>query len=423
MGEVNRYSGLWQKEYFYVDEQNELKSTRLNIFNRIFRKCFGTKESTQISKLIRCLRFKKNLTEKEEKILTFALEKFKGKYSVDPAVLFAPNGISNFGCNCYAISTLQAFLVSPVVKSLINQPKEIPAPVKSELESEEAFSRRVKFYEEDREKLKFVREKLKVLIEDLSNPRKTTYELGSSLQVFINEIFEKNINETFSPHHSYEQQDAMDFCSLILESIGYSFNLQTKRVGQYEVENSDNPLITEFSTEEIVRLQVFPLAIEENDDASQSFYSLLQSDINKAEKSSENTWRVEYQGKEVKLEKFDITMRVSNKEPVDFICFHLKKYGFDKKSLPYMIEKKFELESPVIDLRPLLSSESDQPILYRLVSCVDHSGKSTNSGHYTSHIYKDGFWFYCNDGSVTPCTFEDVINKNNYLFMFERVID
>lgn len=417
----NRYSGFWKKEYFYVDEDKKIKSVKLNRLTQIFRKYFGVKEETQLSQLIRCLNYKGSLTENEQKVLEFAINKFKNKYSEeDFKELIAPTGISNYRNFCYAISTFQAFLASPVILSLIKSPKKIPPIIKSETESDANFQSRL----EERQKEEIVREELQNLIEDLSDPQKSTYELGKLIQEFIHKICEIKINKNFTLEYFSEQQDAIELCNILLSSIGYSFNLTTTHFGINKKKNSPIPYGQEFKTLQTVLEQIFTLNFNEN--TSESFYSLLESSM---ESVNNEIWEVEYENSKAILTEYTTKMFISSAEPPDVICFQIKKNATRDES-GIEKQKKLNLESPYIDLKNLVTSKSkseneseSESIVYRLVSCIDHTGESNYAGHYTSHIFKEGFWFSCDDRSVTRCNFEDVINKNNYLLIFERIKD
>ncbi|GAB9463897.1 Ubiquitin carboxyl-terminal hydrolase [Globisporangium polare] len=55
---------------------------------------------------------------------------------------------------------------------------------------------------------------------------------------------------------------------------------------------------------------------------------------------------------------------------------------------------------------------------YSLVGFVSHIGKNTNSGHYVSHIKKDGRWIIFNDDKVAVS--EDPPLGSGYLYLFRR---
>lgn len=75
-------------------------------------------------------------------------------------------------------------------------------------------------------------------------------------------------------------------------------------------------------------------------------------------------------------------------------------------------------ESDVLDHLPPRSQAA--PFHYLLYGVVNHYGNLT-TGHYTSYVYKDN-WYYFDDSKYTPnCLQDKVLNKNAYCLFFRRV--
>jgi len=57
---------------------------------------------------------------------------------------------------------------------------------------------------------------------------------------------------------------------------------------------------------------------------------------------------------------------------------------------------------------------------YRLVAVVTHRGKSTHSGHYVTHLLKEGKWILYNDNKVSLAEDPASVRKG-YIYFFRRV--
>ena len=52
---------------------------------------------------------------------------------------------------------------------------------------------------------------------------------------------------------------------------------------------------------------------------------------------------------------------------------------------------------------------------------LDHRGTTITSGHYVSKILsEEGQWLLCNDLSVVPISFEEVVCRDNYILLFKK---
>lgn len=57
--------------------------------------------------------------------------------------------------------------------------------------------------------------------------------------------------------------------------------------------------------------------------------------------------------------------------------------------------------------------------VYALKAVCDHVG-STNGGHYTATVLRDGCWFHCDDDIVRHVDVQRVITRNTYCLFYER---
>lgn len=87
--------------------------------------------------------------------------------------------------------------------------------------------------------------------------------------------------------------------------------------------------------------------------------------------------------------------------------FHIKLFTFNNKKLSKLSEK---IEFP-------LKFKFNNNYKYKLIGLVNHSG-SLNSGHYTSFIFKED-WFYCNDSYINKVSEEEVLNATPYLLFYQ----
>ena len=59
---------------------------------------------------------------------------------------------------------------------------------------------------------------------------------------------------------------------------------------------------------------------------------------------------------------------------------------------------------------------------FQLESCIDHIGNTMTNGHYIAHIKNENQWKKFNDTNITNETEIEVKNKNNYLFIYTKVL-
>ena len=73
------------------------------------------------------------------------------------------------------------------------------------------------------------------------------------------------------------------------------------------------------------------------------------------------------------------------------------------------------------DLNPHMNINctTDSFKYYKLIGCINHEGHLVNSGHYTATVWKNNYWYLCND---TPISIEKIdatqISKNGYMLIY-----
>ena len=76
-------------------------------------------------------------------------------------------------------------------------------------------------------------------------------------------------------------------------------------------------------------------------------------------------------------------------------------------------------KSTIVELRDTIKLQNITE--YDLVGVLDHQGTTVMSGHYVTKLKSsDCQWLLCNDLSVSPISFEDVISKDNYILLFKK---
>ena len=74
------------------------------------------------------------------------------------------------------------------------------------------------------------------------------------------------------------------------------------------------------------------------------------------------------------------------------------------------------------DLNPHMNINctTDSFKYYKLIGCINHEGHLVNSGHYTATVWKNNYWYLCND---TPISIEKIdatqISKNGYMLIYK----
>jgi len=96
--------------------------------------------------------------------------------------------------------------------------------------------------------------------------------------------------------------------------------------------------------------------------------------------------------------------------------------SYARAPTPKLMEEQshFDHDNPPKSMLNSKNSSSTVPVLYNLVSVVEHSGNHSG-GHYT--VYKKDSkhqqWFHISDERVTPV--DDVRNANAYMLFYEKI--
>ncbi len=116
-----------------------------------------------------------------------------------------------------------------------------------------------------------------------------------------------------------------------------------------------------------------------------------------------------------------VEKQIIDSEPPKFINIFYNRIAYDKNfsrviknSNAIDIDNKLE-----VDLRKIFNSE--EKILYQIVSAVVHIGNSADCGHYVSVVKKNEKWYICNDSSVKIIS--NPINElaHGSIFLLERI--
>jgi len=112
------------------------------------------------------------------------------------------------------------------------------------------------------------------------------------------------------------------------------------------------------------------------------------------------------------------------------LCVNLKRFEWfqsnDGGPAAFQARKldcSVDFPQECFDFGPLVAVEAPQkePLVYNLVSVVDHLGAHLDSGHYVATCRRPDGWFRFDDNFVTPVPPEvTAVNRHNYLLLFER---
>lgn len=113
------------------------------------------------------------------------------------------------------------------------------------------------------------------------------------------------------------------------------------------------------------------------------------------------------------------------------IIGHLKRFSYTASGKAKKVRTPVILPSgggqanalQQLDLSSYFSSPQEEPVLYDIVSIVNHHGRDAVSGHYTAHCRHcvDGQWYSFNDDRVQAIGLEEVwLPEEVYLFCLQR---
>ena len=104
--------------------------------------------------------------------------------------------------------------------------------------------------------------------------------------------------------------------------------------------------------------------------------------------------------------------------PSILVC-HLKRFAFDKTGGLVRLSKKVKFPEE-LDMKDYMSNlNRARPPPYELVAVLVHQGRSCEWGHYVAYVKNHGQWYCCNDSTVTPVSFEKVLDQQAYILMYE----
>ncbi|KAM9537692.1 ubiquitin carboxyl-terminal hydrolase 36-like [Guaruba guarouba] len=75
-----------------------------------------------------------------------------------------------------------------------------------------------------------------------------------------------------------------------------------------------------------------------------------------------------------------------------------------------------------LNIRPYMSENKGDPVMYGLYAVLVHSGHSCNSGHYYCYVKaSNGQWYQMNDSVVCRSNIKTVLNQEAYLLFYVRL--
>jgi ubiquitin C-terminal hydrolase len=109
-------------------------------------------------------------------------------------------------------------------------------------------------------------------------------------------------------------------------------------------------------------------------------------------------------------------------EPRHILIITLKRQKFEKnKGKQSKIESTIAIPLDDLDLSSYAPEEWMEyitPMKYKLVGSINHSGKTTNSGHYVLLMRRNASWMMFNDTEVRPSSDDDLLTENAYTLVY-----
>ncbi|KAM9537685.1 ubiquitin carboxyl-terminal hydrolase 36-like [Guaruba guarouba] len=112
------------------------------------------------------------------------------------------------------------------------------------------------------------------------------------------------------------------------------------------------------------------------------------------------------------------TKRFSIHRASNVLTLPLKRFSFyaDQKITKAVAYPEF------LNIRPYMSENKGDPVMYGLYAVLVHSGHSCNSGHYYCYVKaSNGQWYQMNDSVVCRSNIKTVLNQEAYLLFYVRL--
>ncbi|KAG6558607.1 MULTISPECIES: hypothetical protein [Candidatus Rhabdochlamydia] len=286
-----------------------------------------------------------------------------------------PRGLENVGNTCYMNSALQPLLAIGNFKQLI--PNSV-AP-----EPEDSFEAR-----------KNILASFKDFFESWTN-KDNAANLGHKVGNLRKEIFEAGLSQggfTNSRDQDQERgfQDAGQFFELILHILGKGFQLEITRTPVM----NDGTSIEARKTEETTPQGVFYLQLP--GDSLQEIVNGYQAALDQ-----EGEWRVEdsHSQSEILFFRFKEMQKIVGPVP-EILVVEVNNHVVNPE------------QDHVINFAPLFKEPSEN-CEYKLVGF----SQNHHQVHWTSVVWKENNWFYCNDGQTQQVPIESNFFKHpaNYM--------
>ncbi|XP_010009128.1 PREDICTED: ubiquitin carboxyl-terminal hydrolase 36-like, partial [Nestor notabilis] len=76
----------------------------------------------------------------------------------------------------------------------------------------------------------------------------------------------------------------------------------------------------------------------------------------------------------------------------------------------------------LLNIRPYMSENKGDPVMYGLYAVLVHSGYSCHAGHYYCYVKaSNGQWYQMNDSMVRHSNIKEVLNQEAYLLFYVRI--
>ncbi|QZA58560.1 hypothetical protein [Candidatus Rhabdochlamydia porcellionis] len=295
-------------------------------------------------------------------------------------------GLANVGNTCYINSALQSLLA---VRNFAQIIPDSAAP-----EPKDSFEARTK-----------ILASFKSFFQSWTN-KETTTNLGHKVGALRREIFEAGLLEGGFIDRDQERnfQDAGQFFELILHVLGEGFQLEITRVPvKDDGESIEASRKVETTPQGVFYLQL-PGALLQ--DIVNGYQTALDGEL-----SSDDKWRVEIEGSNSQSEIF--VSRYKEMQKIVGSASEILVVRVDN----HVVKPE---QDQIIDFTALFKKPSEN-CNYKLVGF----SQNHHQIHWTSVVWKQGNWHYCNDSETKPISTEDPLFKHpaNYMIFQKQELE
>ncbi len=227
----------------------------------------------------------------------------------------------------------------------------------------------------------------------------------------LRSVFVDPLTRIVALPNSFSQQDAAEFMSAALPSIGYQIQLKNSTVSADENVRTEETLEEKYLSISIV---------EEEGNKNPSIQHLINCFQSEYINDPDNAW-VDQDG--VRHEQYWKHCTIVEEIP-EVIVIQLKRFTqigqrLFKNEQSIRIDEEVDLTS-IIDAALLNEGDS---VRYRITGIINHSG-SLNGGHYTATVKTKDGWECRSDTSVNKINSRQVCSdrETGYMFVLERIL-